>query len=272
MVTIINSSRKKLKDEIIEIWDYRELLFFLTWRDIKVKYKQSLLGAGWAIFQPLMTMAVFYFVFNKIAKIDTGTVPYALFSLASILPWQFFASSVNRSSVSLVGNTNLISKVFFPRMIIPMSAASAPVIDFLIGFVFLIGMQIFYGYYPSWNIIFLPFIILLMFLTSLSISTWLSALNVKYRDVTYFLPFVLQIGLFVSPVAYPVSMIPEKWRLIYRLNPLVGVLDGFRWCMFGSGTSASMYDVIFSVTMVIIIFSTGFWYFRKTENTFADII
>ena len=254
-----------------DLWEYRELLYFLTWRDIKVRYKQTALGAGWALLQPLLTMVVFTFVFGRFAGVPSNGVPYPLFSFAALLPWQYFASAVGRSGVSLVNSSNLISKVYFPRLVVPLAAAIAPLVDFAIAFLILIVMMFYYGVMPTWTILYLPVFILLAFATALAISLWLSALNVRYRDINYLIPFMVQIWMFVSPVAYPSSLVPEKWQLLYGLNPMASVVEGFRWALLGSGQPPDSLMLV-SSCMVLVVFFTGLVYFHKTEQTFADII
>lgn len=254
-----------------ELWEYRELLYFLTWRDIKVRYKQSVLGVGWAILQPLLTTAIFTFVFGRFAGVPSNGIPYPLFSFAALLPWQYFASAVGRSGVSLVNSANLISKVYFPRLIVPLSAAFAPAVDFVITFGILVLMMFWYGIMPTWNVVFLPLFLLLAFATAMAVSLWLSALNVRYRDVGYVIPFMVQIWMFISPVAYPSNLVPEKWRLLYGLNPMAGVIEGFRWALFGTSAAPDAVVIVSSVIVLLFLFG-GLMYFQRTEQTFADIV
>jgi lipopolysaccharide transport system permease protein len=267
----IRPERGWLSLDLSGLWAYRELLYFLIWRDVKVRYKQSVLGAGWAILQPLLTMLVFTVVFGRFAKVPTGDIPYPLFSLTALLPWNYFASAVGRSGTSIVSSSNLVSKVYFPRLIVPIAAAAAPIVDFAIAFVILIVMQFYYGMSPSWAVLTLPLFLLLAFATALAVSLWLSALNVRYRDVGYLIPFLLQIGMFVTPVAYPATLVPEKWRLLYSLNPMAGVVEGFRWALLGRGAAPDQWMLV-SIGAVLLILVTGLMYFHHTEDTFADII
>jgi lipopolysaccharide transport system permease protein len=267
----IEPSKGWVSLKLNELWEYRELLYFLTWRDIKVRYKQSILGVGWAILQPLLTTLIFTFVFGRFAGVPSNGIPYPLFAFAALLPWQYFASAVGRSGVSLVNSANLISKVYFPRLIVPLSAALAPVVDFAVTLVILIVMMFYYGVAPTWNIVFVPLFLLLSFATAMAVSLWLSALNVRYRDVGYIIPFMVQIWMFISPVAYPSSLVPEKWRLLYGLNPMAGVIEGFRWALFGTSEAPDVVGMISSVVVIVILFG-GLLYFQKTEQTFADIV
>jgi lipopolysaccharide transport system permease protein len=270
-VTRIEPSRSWLSLNLKEIWDYRELLYFLIWRDVKVKYKQTIIGAGWAILQPLMTMIVFTVVFTKIANISSGGIPYPIFAYTALLPWNLFAGAVNRSSASLVAQVSLISKVYFPRLIIPLSATISGIVDFAIAFVILVGMMFWYGVTPRWAVLSLPLFITIALVAALSVGLWLAALNVRYRDVGHTVPFLIQIWMFASPVAYPVGLIPEKWRLLYSLNPLAGVIEGFRWALLGK--ESPDFGVIAVSTMVVVaLLFGGLIYFKRTERTFADLI
>jgi lipopolysaccharide transport system permease protein len=254
-----------------DVWEYRELLYFLTWRDIKVRYKQSVLGVGWAVLQPLLTMIIFTFVFGRFAGVPSDGIPYPLFSLAALLPWQYFASAVGRSGVSIVNSANLITKVYFPRLIVPLSAALAPAVDFAITLFILAGLMFYYGIAPTANVVFLPIFFLLAFGAAMAVSLWLSALNVRYRDVGYVIPFMVQIWMFLSPVAYPSSLVPEQWRFLYGLNPMTGVIEGFRWALFGTGHAPdAMVGLSAAVTLIVLL--GGLLFFQKTEETFADIV
>ncbi len=257
--------------ELGDLWRYRELLYFLVLRDIKIRYKQTALGAGWAILQPFLTMVVFTLIFGGLAKVPSNGLPYPIFSFAALLPWNFFAQGVTRSSSSLVDNTQLITKVYFPRLILPIATAIAPIVDFAIAFVILLGMMAWYHIAPTWRLAALPLFLLLAFASSLAISLWLSAINVRYRDVRHAVPFLVQFGLFVSPVAFPASVIPERWRLLYSLNPVVGVIEGFRWALLG-GASPEWITVIISTLVVVLLLVGGIIYFKKMELTFADVI
>jgi len=254
-----------------ELWEYRELLYFLTWRDIKVRYKQTALGAAWAIIQPFFLMVVFSLFFGRLAGVPSDGVPYPVFSFCGLLPWQLFANSLTQSSNSLVGNQNLITKVYFPRLVVPISAVLSGMVDFAIAFVILLGMLFFYGIVPGWQIVALPGLILLAVMTALAVGLWLSALNVQYRDVRYTINFLVQFWLFATPVAYPSSIVPEKWRAIYGLNPMVGVVDGFRWALLGRPESSGV-TLFVSAVVVIFLLIGGLYYFRRLEQQFADIV
>ncbi len=254
-----------------ELWHYRELLYFLTWRDVKVRYKQTVLGAAWAILQPMSLMLVFSLFFGKLAKMPSDGIPYPLFTFCALLPWQLFAHSLTESSNSLVGNQNLITKIYFPRLVIPISAVLAGLVDFAIAFVILLGMMLYYGITPTWAVITLPAFVLLTILSALGVGLWLSALNVKYRDVRYTMGFMVQFWLFATPVAYSSNLIPEKWRIIYGLNPMAGVVEGFRWALLGnSRPSGQMLWV--SIVVVTVVLIGGLYYFRRMEQEFADIV
>ena len=254
-----------------DLWTYRELLYFLTWRDVKVRYKQTVLGVAWAIIQPLMTMVVFTIFFGRLAKVPSDGLPYPLFSFCALLPWTLFSRALSESSNSLVANSNLISKVYFPRLVIPIAAILAGLIDFGIAFIILFGMMASYGIFPSIAILFLPAFILFAIVTALAVSLWLSALNVEYRDVRYTIPFLTQIWMFASPIAYSSSLVPEEWRFIYGLNPLAGVIEGFRWALLGK-IHPNWELLAASVVIVLLLLITGLIYFKRMENTFADVI
>lgn len=255
-----------------DLWRFRELFYILSWRDLKVRYKQTVIGVAWSILRPLLTMIVFTVIFSRIAKLPSeGSAPYAIMVFAAMLPWQFFANSLSESSQSLIGNSNLISKVYFPRLIIPTSSIIVNLVDFLISFGLLILLMIFYQFIPSWHIIFLPLFLLLAFLASFGIGLYLTALNVKYRDFRYIVPFIVQFGLYVSPVGFSSSVIPEKWRLLYSLNPMVGVIDGFRWAILGQ-SNIYWTGFILSIVIILVILFYSIRYFRKMEKTFADVI
>lgn len=254
-----------------ELWAYRELLYFLAWRGLKVRYKQTVIGAAWAVLQPFLAMVVFTLIFGNLLAVPSGGVPYPVFAYAALLPWTFFATAVTQASNSLVYDANLISKVYFPRLTVPLAAVLAPAVDFLLAFVVLLGMLAFYGITPSVNLLTLPLFLLLALVTALAIGIWLSALNVKYRDVGYVVPFVVQVWLFITPVAYPSSMVPEEWRGVYGLNPMAGVIDGFRWALFGDG-ALPVATVLASVLVVLVLLVGGVLYFRRTESQFADVV
>lgn len=254
-----------------ELWEYRELLYFLVWRDIKVRYKQTALGAAWAIIQPFFTMVVFSLFFGRLGKMPSDGIPYPIFSFAALVPWTFFASGLSQSSNSLVGSSNLITKVYFPRLTIPLASVLSGVVDFALAFIVLLGMMLYYGLMPTLNVLWLPLFLLLALVTSLGVGLWLSALNVEYRDVRYVVPFITQFWLFVTPIAYPSSLLHQPWRTVYGLNPMVGVVEGFRWALLGTKTAPGRIIAV-SSTAALIILLTGAYYFRRMEKTFADIV
>jgi lipopolysaccharide transport system permease protein len=254
-----------------DIWRYRELFYILSWRDLKVRYKQTIVGAAWSIIRPLLTTIIFTFVFNRVAKLEApGAAPYALMVFAGMLPWQFFANALSESSISLIGNANLISKVYFPRIIIPASSVITSLVDLLISFVILIGMFAWYRYLPPLTIFLLPVFIIVTFIAAFGVGLYITALNVKYRDFRYIIPFIVQFGLYITPVGFSSNIIPEKYRLWYYLNPMVGVIDGFRWCILNE----KMYwpGFLISLTVALFFLWFGIRYFRKTEKSFADNI
>jgi len=253
-----------------DVWAYRELLYFFIWRDVKVRYKQTALGAGWAIIQPLMTMVVFTVFFGHLARMPSDGLPYPVFSLAALVPWTYFAAALGNGSAALNGQQHIISKVYFPRLIIPLAAVMAPLIDFAIAFVILILLMAWYHIVPGAAIVWLPLLMLLAVATAAAVSVWLSALSVRYRDVRYVVPFGVQIWLFATPVAYPASLVPARWRAAYGLNPMAGVIEGFRWALVG-GPSPGLMTLV-SAAAVVVLFVAGSVYFRKCEGTFADII
>lgn len=254
-----------------ELWEYRELLYFLIWRDMKVRYKQTVLGALWAIIQPFFTMVVFSIFFGRLAKVPSDGIPYPIFSFAALVPWTFFSNGLSKASNSLVGSSNLIKKVYFPRLAIPLSDVLSGILDFLLAFLMLIGMMFYFGIMPTANVIWLPFFLLLAFTTALGVSLWLSAMNVQFRDVQYTLPFLTQIWLFATPIAYPSSLLPEPWRTVYAINPMVGVVEGFRWALLGSNTVPGPMIMVSSLVSVLLLIS-GAFYFRRLEKTFADVV
>lgn len=254
-----------------DLWHYRELLYFLVWRDFKIRYKQTALGAAWAILQPFSTMVVFTLFFGKLAQIPSDGIPYPLFSYAALVPWTFFANGLNQASNSLVGNAQLITKVYFPRLVIPTASVVSGALDFGVSFMVLIGMMAYYGISPSSQVFWLPLFFLLSFVTALGVGTWLSALNVQFRDVRYTVPFLIQFWLFMTPVAYPSSLLREPWRTLYGLNPMVGVVEGFRWALLGAQNTSSRMILVSSFVSLLILIS-GVLYFRRSEKHFADII
>lgn len=256
-----------------DLWRYRELFYVLAWRDVSVRYKQTAIGLAWALIQPLLTMVVFTVIFGKVAKLPTeGTAPYALMVYAAMLPWQLFSSSITGASNSLVGNANLISKVYFPRLIMPTASVMVAFVDFLISFFILVVLMIWYRYLPSWHILILPFFIVMVFLASIGPGLWITSLNVKFRDFRYIIPFIISIGLYISPVGFSSSIIPEHWRLIYSLNPMVGVIDGFRWAILGGESNIYMPGFILSWGIIAFFLWLGIRQFRKMEKYFADLI
>lgn len=256
-----------------DLWNYRELFFVLAWRDVAVRYKQTVIGLAWALIQPLLTMVVFTIIFGKVAKLPTdGAVPYALLVYAGLLPWQLFSTALTGASNSLIGNANLISKVYFPRLIVPASAVVVALIDFLISFSILAGLVIWYQFVPGWQIFALPFFVAMAFLASLGPGLLITALNVKYRDFRYVIPFIVQFGLYVSPVGFSSNVIPEQWRLLYSLNPVVGVIDGFRWAILGGESSFYLPGFILSWGVIAFFLWLGIRQFRKMEKSFADLI
>jgi lipopolysaccharide transport system permease protein len=254
-----------------DLWEYRELLYFLTWRDIKIRYKQTLLGATWAIIQPFFTMVVFSLFFGKLAGIPSDGVPYPLFCFAALVPWIFFSNGLNQSANSLVGSSNLITKVYFPRLVIPISSVISGTLDFSISFIVLLGLMAFYGILPTTNVFWLPFLLILAFVTALGAGMWLSVLNVQYRDVRHVVPFLTQVWLFATPIAYPSSLLTEPWRTIYGLNPMVGVVEGFRWALLGTHTAPGPIVIVSSLAALAFLVS-GAFIFRRMEKTFADVV
>ncbi|MEW6145845.1 MAG: ABC transporter permease [Thermodesulfobacteriota bacterium] len=267
----VREPQKGLSLRLRELYEYHELIYFLIWRDLKVRYKQTALGVAWAVLQPFMTMVVFTIFFGNLAKVPSDGLPYPVFSFAALLPWQLFANSFTNASNSLVNNYDLITKVYFPRIILPCSSIIAGLVDFCIAFLVLLAMIFYYGIIPSAAILALPLFILLAMATALAVSLWLSALNVQYRDVRHLIPFLTQIWLFLTPIAYPSSLVPEKWRFLYGLNPMAGVVEGFRWALLGQ-SNGSWPLVIVSSIMVVCLLIGGLLYFRRMERTFADVI
>ena len=265
-----------------DLWRYRELFYFLAWRDILVRYKQTVIGVAWALIRPLLTMVVFTLVFSKIAKLPSvGDAPYAIMVFAALLPWQFFSTALSESSNSLIGNANLISKIYFPRLIVPAGSVITGLVDFLISVGFLVVLMIWYQFVPSWRMVYLPFLTVIAFAAALGPGLWLCALNVEYRDFRYIVPFIVQFGLYVSPVGFSSNTVPKTaeflgyiWnvRLLYSLNPMVGVIDGFRWAILGGESTIYLPGFFLSLGIVALLLITGIWYFRKTEKTFADVI
>ncbi len=268
----IEPSRGWVSLKLRELWEYRELLYFLTWRDVKVRYKQTVLGAAWAIIQPFFTMVVFSLFFGNLAKIPSDGIPYPIFSYAALVPWTFFANGMSQSSNSLVGAANLIKKIYFPRLVIPISAVVSGVVDFALAFIVLLGMMLAYGIVPTINVIFLPLLLLLAFVTALGVGMWLSAMNVQFRDVRYTVPFLTQFWMFATPIAYPSSLIQnDLLRTIYGINPMTGVIEGFRWALLNTDTAPGSMVIVSSLAAVALLVS-GAFYFRRMEKTFADVV
>jgi lipopolysaccharide transport system permease protein len=254
-----------------ELWEYRELLYFLIWRDVKVRYKQTVLGAAWAVIQPFFTMVVFSVFFGRLAKIPSDGVPYPIFSYVALVPWNFFSQGLSQSSNSLVGGARLIKKVYFPRLAMPIATVLSGVVDFVLAFIVLLGMMLAYGIVPTVNALLLPFLLLLALIASLGVGLWLSALNVQFRDVRYTVPFITQFWLFATPIAYPSSLLPEPWRTLYGINPMAGVVEGFRWALLGTDTAPGPIIIISSLVALALLVS-GAFYFRRMEKTFADVV
>ena len=254
-----------------ELWEHRELVYFFVWRDLKVRYKQTLMGAAWALLQPLATMLIFSLFFGRLAKVPSDGIPYPLFVYAALVPWMFFANGLTQAANSLVHNANLLTKVYFPRLVIPLSAVIAGVVDFMLAFVVLLAMIGYFGIMPSADVILLPLFLLLALITCLGVSLWMAALNVQYRDIRYTVPFLTQLWMFATPVAYPSSMLPEPWRIVYGINPMVGVIEGFRWALLGVETTPGPMLAVSAIVAVALLVS-GAFYFRRMERTFADIV
>lgn len=269
--TIIEPGRS-LKNYWVDLWRYRELFFFLAWRDVLVRYKQTVIGVAWSLIRPLLTMVVFTVIFGNIAKLPSNGVPYPILVFSAMLPWQFFANSLTECSGALIANSSMLTKVYFPRLIMPSSAIIVSFVDFMITFVMLLVLMIWYHFIPSWRIFMLPFFLLLALIPSLGIGLLLSALNVKYRDFRYIVPFIVQFGLYISPVGFSSNVVPQGWRFMYSINPMVGVIDGFRWAILGGDSliywPGFILSCVFSITFLIL----GVWYFRRMESSFADVI
>src|ERR1044072_4624368 len=256
-----------------DLWRYRELFYFLAWRDILVRYKQTVIGVAWAVIRPFLTMVVFTFIFSRVAKLPApGSVPYALLVMAAMLPWQFFSTALSESSNSLIGNANLISKIYFPRLIVPAGSVITSFVDFLITLTLMAALMVWYQFLPDWRILTLPLFMALAFGAAFGAGLWLCALNVEYRDFRYIVPFIVQFGLYVSPVGFSSAIVPEKWRLLYSLNPMVGVIDGFRWCISGGRSEIFLPGLYISLAVTAFLLIAGIWYFRRMERTFADVI
>lgn len=267
----IEPTRGFFRLDLAAVWEFRELLYFLVWRDVKVRYKQTIIGVAWAILQPLMTMLIFTVIFGNFANMPSDGLPYSIFAYAALMPWNYFSQAISRGGISLVGEANLIMKVYFPRLIIPLASVVAPLIDFFMSFLVLLVMIGWFGIALGWNVLYLPVFLLLAVMTALAVALWLSPLNVRYRDVGHAIPFLVQFWLYASPVAYPVSLVPERWRLLYSLNPMAGVIEGFRWTLLG--TEAPAFGVIaVSAVMVLVLLLSGIVFFKRMERTFADVV
>ncbi len=272
---IIQPTRGLASLQLGAVWEYRELLYFLVWRDVKVRYKQTALGVAWVILQPLISMVVFSLLFGQLLKVPSGEVPYPIFAYAALLPWNYFAASLTRSSTSLVGSAHLITKVYFPRLVIPISGVLSGLVDFAVAFLVLVGLMIYYGIVPTWAVVWLPAFLLLALATALGVGMWLSALNVRYRDVNYLVPFLVQVWMYVTPVVYGTTLIPERFRFLLALNPMTGVVEGFRWALLGRRLAEARAPgplLAVSVGISLVILVSGAIFFRSTERTFADII
>jgi len=270
-ITVIEPSRGWVALQLNQLWRYRELLYFLVWRDVKVRYKQTALGIAWVVLQPLATTLIFTVIFGNLAKMPSDNLPYAVFALAGLVPWNYFSAAFSRGGSSLIGNASLISKVYFPRLIIPISAVLGGLVDVAVVLGLVFGLMLFYGIVPSSMIVTLPFFLLLAVAAALAISLWLAALNVQYRDVGYLIPFLAQFWLYATPVVYPASLIPEPWRVLYSVNPMVGAVEGFRWALFGAG-HAPWQCVAVSVVTITVLLVSGLFFFRRMEKIFADVV
>jgi lipopolysaccharide transport system permease protein len=270
-ITVVQPSKGLFHVDLPGMWHYRELLYFLVWRGIKTRYTQTVLGVGWAIIQPLMMMAIFTIVFSMFAKIPSDGLPYPIFAYAALLPWTYFSEAIRRGSVSVINDANLVQKIYFPRLMLPLSGVLTPLVDVLPALGILLGIMVWFGLTPSWSVFALPAFLTLALLTALSVSLWLSALNVQYRDVQNTVPFLVQLWLYASPVVYPVSLVPEGWRILYSLNPMVGVIEGFRWALLGK-ESPDYAVMVVSASMVLLLLTGGLIYFTRMERTFADVI
>ena len=257
--------------DLVSIWRFRELLYFLVWRDVILRFKQTLIGGAWVILQPVITMVIFTLIFSNLARIPSDGVPYPVFAFCALLPWSFFSAALSRSSSSVVNNANLVTKIYFPRLLIPFAASLGPLVDLIFSFLVLLAMMVWFRIVPTWGLLALPLFLWLAIMTALAVGLWSSALNVRYRDVGNIIPFLIQVWMYASPVAYPVSLVPQQWRMLYSLNPMVGVIEGFRWALLGKG---SLDPVMLTVSLVVVsaLFFGGIIYFKRTEQTFADVI
>lgn len=272
MHEIIIEPNKTVKRFWQELWRYRELFYFLAWKDILVRYKQTVIGIAWSVLHPLLSMIILTIIFGGIAKLPSGNTPYPILVYAAMLPWQFFSNTLNLSANSLISNRNMITKVYFPRIIIPSTSMVVSLVDFLISFMILVCLMLWYGLWPNWKILVLPLLLVLAALTSLGAGYWIGALNVKYRDFRHIVPFIVRFGLYASPVGFSSNLVPEKWRLLYSLNPMVGIIDGFRWALLGKEVNLYLPGFLVSIGLAMMLFVTGALFFIKTERKFADII
>ena len=271
-IVIIRPSEGWFDIDLRAVWSYRELLFFLVWRELKIRYKQAALGAAWAVIQPILAVLIFTLVFGLFAKIPSDGVPYPVFAFAAMVPWTYFAEAFRRGSVGLVEDSELIRKIYFPRLVLPIAATVAPLVDFLLSFVVLLALMAWYGMMPTLNVVFLPLFLLLAMGLAFASGLWLGPINVRFRDVKHVLPFAIQVWMYASPVVYPISMVPEKWKVAYSLNPMVGVIEGFRWALLGKSAAPDLLAVSISTGIVLIAIAVGLVYFSKAEKTFADVI
>lgn len=267
----VEADKRLYNFSLSEIWKYRELIYFFTWRDVKIRYKQTAIGAAWAIVQPLIAMIIFTVIFGYFARIPSDNLPYPVFAYTALLPWTYFAQALAKSSMSLINDANLITKVYFPRLVMPLSASAAPLVDFMLSFVVLVGLMSWYGIMPTWRVLTLPLFLALAWLTALSVALWFAPINVRFRDINYTLPFLTQIWMYASPVVYPVSMVPERFQLLYSLNPMAGVIEGFRWALLGK-ESPNITVIMVSTLVVLTMSISGVIFFSKMERTFADVI
>lgn len=267
----IRPSKKLLNLELDRLWRYRELLYFLIWRELKIRYKQAAFGAGWAIVQPVFTVAIFTVVFGYFAKMPSDGIPYPVFAFTALVPWTYFSEALRRCATGLVGDSDLIRKIYFPRLIIPLAAVTSPMADFLLSLIVLIVLLFWYGLTPTWGVVFLPLFLFMSMVSALAIGLWLGPLNVRFRDINHTLPFLIQIWMYASPIVYPLSIVPERWRLLYSLNPMVGVIEGFRWALLGK-QSPDILSMGISMLVVVLLFLSGIVYFKRMERFFADVI
>jgi len=268
---VIEPRRGLFHLDLKSIWQYRVLLYFLVWRDLKVRYKQTIIGVGWAIIQPFISMVIFTLIFGIFARLPSDGLPYPIFAYTALLPWNYFASALNRCTASVVGDANLVTKVYFPRLVLPLVGTISGLIDFLISFILLLGLMAWYGIPPTVRALSIPLFLFFALLTALAVGLWLAAINVRYRDVGYTMPFVMQVWMFLSPIVYPTSIIPQKYRVLYTLNPMVGVIEGFRWALLGKG-SPDLLVITVSAAVVCVVLLTGLVFFKRMEQTFADVI